>query len=150
TRRVSTAASGGRSMARPEFDPREVLEKYVVVLREPDPPTVRNASELAHPKEAIRIVLQHCIRTAADPETREFLHNAYASLSNFQQISEAEKEALAVLSEMGPVAAEGSKLFDKQARQITHVAAPLQALLDRVTAERAVLIQDLKSLDGSA
>jgi hypothetical protein len=69
-------------------------------------------------------------------------------LSNFQQMSEVEKEALAVLTEMGPLATEGSKLFNKQARQITHVAGPLQQVLDRVTAERAVLTQELKSLAG--
>jgi hypothetical protein len=135
-------------MAKPEFDPREVLEKYMAILREPNDALVREVSELAHPKEAIRIVLQHCIRTVADQETWEFLSNAYASLSNFQQMSEVEKEALAVLTEMGPLATEGSKLFNKQARQITHVAGPLQQVLDRVTAERAVLTQELKSLAG--
>jgi hypothetical protein len=133
-------------MAKPEIDPREVLEKYMAVLREPASSVVRDAAELAHPKEAIRIVLQHCIRTASDEETREFLGNAYASLSIFQPIGEEEKSALAVLDGMGPLATEGSKLFSKQARQITHVARPLQSLLDRVTAERAVLLQELKSL----
>ncbi|HEX5958564.1 MAG TPA: hypothetical protein VFY92_07900 [Hyphomicrobiaceae bacterium] len=136
-------------MRHSELDPREVLEKYVAVLREPASSVVRNESELAHPKEAIRIVLQHCIRTATNDEAREFLHNAYASLSNFQQISDAEQEALAVLLGMGPLATEGSKLFSKQARQITHVAAPLQSILDRVTAEHAVLTQELRSLAGS-
>jgi hypothetical protein len=116
-------------MTRPEFDPREVLERYVAVLREPGGSVVRDASELAHPKEAIRIVLQHCIKTATDGESREFLRNAYVSLSN--------------------LAAEGTKLFGKQARQITHVAAPLQSLLDRVTAEIAVLTQELKTLPGA-
>jgi hypothetical protein len=140
---------GSMGMTKPEFDPREVLERYVAILREPGHPVVRNVAELAHPKEAIRIVLQHCIRTAADTEAREFLRDAYASLSAFQEISDAEKEALDVASGMGPVAVEGSKLFDKQARQITHVAAPLQLVLDRVTAERAVLTQELKMLDGS-
>ena len=136
-------------MAKPEFDPREVLEKYVAVLREPGNSVVRGVSDLAHPKEAIRLVLQHCIRTASDQEAREFLRNAYASLSSFQQINEVEKEALAVLNSVGPLAAEGSKLFDKQARQITHVAAQLQSVLDRVTSERAVLTQELKSLAGT-
>lgn len=134
-------------MIKPEFDPREVLERYVATLREPGHPVVRNVTDLAHPKEAVRIVLQHCIRTAADAEARAFLRDAYASLSAFQEMSDAEQEALAVVSGMGPVATEGSKLFDKQARQITHVAAPLQAVLDRVTAERAVLTQELKTLD---
>jgi hypothetical protein len=136
-------------MTEPEFDPREVLERYVAVLREQGGSVVRDASELSHPKEAIRIVLQHCIKTATDRESRDFLRNAYVSLSNFQPISELEKEALAVLSGVGPLGAEGSKLFSKQARQITHVAAPLQSLLDRVTAELAVLMQELRSLPGA-
>jgi hypothetical protein len=136
-------------MTKPEFDPRQVLERYVALLRQPGNSVVRDVSELAHPKEAIRIVLQHCIRTAADRESRDFLRNAYTSLSNFQSMSDAEREALAVLSEMGPLATEGSKLFSKQARQITHVAVPLQALLDRVSAELAVLTQGLKSLPGA-
>lgn len=133
-------------MTKPEFDPREVLERYVALLREPGNSVVRDASELAHPKEAIRIVLQHCIRTAEDREARDFLRNAYTSLCNFQAISESEKEALAVLNGVGPLGAEGSKLFSKQARQITHVAAPLQSVLDRVASELAVLTQELKSL----
>lgn len=135
-------------MTRPEFDPREVLERYVAVLHEPGTAVVRDATELAHPKEAIRIVLQHCIRTAVDRDQRDFLRNAYVSLSNFQAINELEREALTVLNGMGPLAAEGSKLFGKQARQITHVAAPLQSLLDRVTAELAVLMQELTTLPG--
>jgi hypothetical protein len=133
-------------MTQPEFDPREVLERYVAALREPGTAVVRDATELAHPKEAIRIVLQHCIRTAVDRDQRDFLKNAYVSLSNFQPINELEREALKVLNGMGPLAAEGSSLFGKQARQITHVATPLQSLLDRVTAELAVLMQELKSL----
>jgi hypothetical protein len=137
------------SMTMSEFDPREVLERYVAVLREQGSGVVRDAVELAHPKEAIRIVLQHCIKTATDQGSRDFLRNAYVSLSNFQAISDLEKEALGVLSGVGPLGAEGTKLFSKQARQITHVAGPLQSLLDRVTAEAAVLTQELKSLPGA-
>ena len=137
-------------MTTAEFDPREVLEKYVAVLQAPSSAMVRSESELTHPKEAIRIVLQHCIRIAASDEAREFLHNAYASLSNFQQISGVEQEALDVLDGMGTLVDEGSKLFGKQAREITHVAGPLQSLLDRVTDEHAVLTQELHALSGLA
>jgi hypothetical protein len=136
-------------MAKPEFDPREVLEGYVAILGRPSSLVVRDEAELAHPKESIRSVLQHCIRTEADETAREYLHNAYLALSTFQQIGDVDKEALAVLSEMGPVAAEGSRLFDKQARQIIHVAGPLRLLLDRVTAERAVLAQEVRTLVGT-
>jgi len=136
-------------MAQPEFDPRDVLERYVAILGQPSVLVVGDAAELAHPKESIRNVLLHCIRTEADQDAREYLRNAYVSLSSFQEISEADKEALTVLGEMGPIAAEGSKLFDKQARQITHVAGPLRLLLDRVTAERAVLGQEITTLADS-
>jgi hypothetical protein len=135
-------------MANPEFDAREVLERYVAVLGRLSTSVVRDEAELAHPKESIRNVLQHCIRTEADENAREYLRNAYVSLSGFQPIGEAAREALAVLSEMGTIGAEGSRLFDKQARQITHVAEPLRLLLDRVTAERAVLTQEVKALAG--
>ena len=73
-------------MTNPEFDPRDVLEKYVTVLSKPASSVVRDVSELAHPKEAIRIVLQHCIRTATAGEARDFLKNAYAVA---QQLSAA-------------------------------------------------------------
>lgn len=136
-------------MTTPEFDPRDVLEKYIALLREPGNSVVRDASELAHPKDAIRFVLQHCIRTASDGETRDFLRNAYISLSNFQTMTDAEKEAVGLLNEVGPLGPEGSNLFSKQARQITHVAAPLQAVLDRVKDELAILVQELKSLPGA-
>jgi hypothetical protein len=137
-------------MTAPEFDPRDVLEKYVTILSRPESSIIRDLSELAHHKDAIKAVLQHCIRTAADRETRDFLKEAYASLSNFQTMTDAEKEAVAVLNKVGTPEPEGSKLFGKQAREITHVAAPLQALLDRITAERAVLGQELKSLTGES
>src|SRR5262245_45840475 len=103
--------SDGVHMTKAGPDPREVLERYVAVLQRPGGSVVRSESELAHPKEAIRIVLQHCIRTAANDEARQFLYNAYVSLSVFQQISDVEKEALEVLNGMGPLADEGSKLF---------------------------------------
>jgi hypothetical protein len=135
-------------MAKPELDPRVVLEKYLAVLTGSDDSVVCDVSDLAHSKEDVRVVLQRWLRIATDADQREQLKEAYASLSKFQHINDAEQEALAVLSGMGQIAVEGSKLFDKQKRQITHVAAPLQAIIDRVLAERAVLAQELKSLLG--
>jgi hypothetical protein len=137
-------------MTNPEFDPREVLAKYVTLLSNPASSVVREASELAHPKDAIKAVLQHCIRTSTAGEARDFLKNAYLSLSNFQGMSEEEKAAVEVLNKVGAPGPEGSKLFGKQAREITHVAGPLQSVLDRIRAELAVLSQELKSLPGAS
>ena len=113
------------AMGKPDFDPREVLERYVALVREPSATVVRSVTELAHPKENIRNVLQHCIRTETDPGAREFLHDAYISLSNFQEIGDADKEALAVLNEVGPIAAEG------QAGAPDHARGSAPALADR-------------------
>jgi hypothetical protein len=136
-------------MSNPELDPRAVLEKYLAVLAVSGDAVVRETAELAHAKEDIRVVLQLWLRLATDEAQRQQLAESYAALSKFQELSAAEKEALAVLNGMGAIAVEGSKLFDKQKRQITHVAAPLQAIVDRVLAERAVLTQELKSLAGA-
>jgi hypothetical protein len=137
-------------MADTQFDPRDVLEKYVSLLHQPAGSVVRETTELAHPKDAIKAVLQHCIRTSSPGESRDFLHEAYVSLGSFQSLSEEEREALAVLSKVGAPGPEGSKLFGKQAREITHVAAPLQVVLDRVKDEMAVLTQELKSLPNGS
>jgi hypothetical protein len=126
-----------------------VLEKYVALLSRPAESAVRDIAELAHPKDAIKAVLQHCIRTSAPGEALDFLKNAYLSLGSFQAMTAEEKEAVAVLNKVGAPGPEGSKLFGKQAREITHVAGPLQGLLDRIRAEIAVLTQELKSLPGT-
>jgi hypothetical protein len=133
-----------------EFDPREVLEKYVALLNKAEGSVIREASELAHPKEAIKSVLQHCIRTAANSEMQTFLRDSYVALANFQQMSDEEREATKLLKELGAPAPEGSKLFNQQARRITHVAQSLQSVLDRVREELAVLTQELKALPGGA
>lgn len=136
-------------MTNTEFDPRDILEKYVDLLSRPAQSVVRDSAELAHSKDAIKAVLQHCIRTSTGGEARDFLKNAYLSLSSFQNLTNAEREAVAVLSKVGAPGPEGSKLFGKQAREITHVAGPLQALLDRIRDELAVLTQELRSLPGA-
>jgi hypothetical protein len=132
-----------------EFDPRDVLEKYVALVNKPEASLIRDASELAHPKDAIKSVLLHCIRTAPDGEMLAFLRNSYVALANFQQMSDDEREAAKLLKELGAPAPEGSKLFNQQARRITHVAQPLQSVLDRLRAELAVLTQELKALPGT-
>ena len=132
----------------PEFDPRDVLEAYVSLLGKPSSAAIRDVSELAHPKDVIKYVLQHCLKVAARDEALSFLHDAYVALASFQQMSEEERGAAALLSEIGAPALEGSALFNEQARRIGDVAAPLQSVLDRFRAERAVLAQELRLLPG--
>ena len=137
-------------MSTPEYDARDVISKYMATLNKPSNCLIRDASELPYPKDLIRSVLQHCIKTVGGGETRNLLRNAYVSLGNFQEMTDEEREAVAILSKVGAPGALGSKLYRDQARRITHVAKPLQAVMDRLKAELAVLAQELKLLPGSS
>ena len=70
------------------YDPREVLEKYVSTISEPTAAIVRDASELTHPRDVIKFVLQHCIRTIDEADKRDFLRSAYLMLGNFQSLTD--------------------------------------------------------------
>jgi uncharacterized coiled-coil protein SlyX len=128
------------------YDPREVLERYVAALNQRGDTVIRDAAELGHPKDIIRFVLQHCMKTIADADQQEFLREAYLSLGSFQELSEEERKAVSLLAEIGPLSSPQNDLQGDQAKRIGEVAAPLQALMDRLKAELAVLLQELECL----
>jgi hypothetical protein len=136
-------------MSTPEYDARDVLESFVAILSEPGDGIIRDATELAYPKDVIKSVLQHCIRTIEGADQRRFLRGAYLSLGNYQELTDEERKALSALREVGPPGAPGSKLQKKQARRISDVAIPLQAVMVRLKEETAILAQELKWLPGS-
>jgi hypothetical protein len=131
------------------YDARDVLEKYVATLNTPGNGVIRDAAELDHPKDVIRFVLQHCIKTMEDAGQQEFLRNAYILLGNFQELNRDEKKAVMLLGEIGSPASPGTDLHVEQAQRISDVAAPLQGVIDRLKAEAAVLAQELECLPGS-
>lgn len=135
-------------MSTADYDVRQVIESYVEALGQPNGTFVRDASELAYSKEVIKYALQFCIRSATADEARAALRSAYISLGNFQQLTAEEKGAVALLSEVGEPAAEGSELQQEQARRLGPVAVPLQAVMDRLKADLAILTQELKELPG--
>ena len=136
-------------MGTPEPDARDVLDRYVVALSKPSEGVIRDATELAHPKDVIKFVLQHCIRTIEEADKRRFLRSAYLSLGNFQELTEEERKAVAALSEIGQPGQPGSELQEEQAKRISDFAIQLQAVMGRLKAEVAVLGQELKLLPGS-
>jgi hypothetical protein len=136
-------------MDAPEYDARDVLDKYVATLSKPEPGSIiRDVAELAHPKDIIRFVLQHCIKTIDEAEKQDFLRDAYLALGNFQELSEEERKAVLLLGELGPPSPPGTDEQEQQAKRIEEVAVPLQTVLDRLKAEVAVLSQELKCLPG--
>jgi hypothetical protein len=136
-------------MSTPKYDARDVLERFVAILHAPSEGIIRDATELADPKDVIKSVLQHCIRTIEGADQQRFLRDAYLSLGNYQVLTDEERKAVAVLREVGPPGAPGSELHEEQARRIGDVAIPLQAALIRLKEETAILAQELKWLPGS-
>ena len=67
-------------MSAPEYDACDVLDKYVATLNKPSNGIVRDAAELSHPKDIIKFVLQHCIKTIEETDKQSFLRSAYLSL----------------------------------------------------------------------
>ena len=75
-------------MSTSAYDAREVLDRYMAALTVNAGGIIRDTAELGHPKDVIRVVLQHCLRAIVDPTQQEFLKNAYLSLANFQELSD--------------------------------------------------------------
>jgi hypothetical protein len=129
-----------------EYDARDVLDQYVKTLRALGDAIIRDAGELSHPKDIIKFVLRHCIRTIEDPDQRKFLRDAYLSLASFQALSDDERKAVTLLEEIGPLAPSGDERHEQQAARIGNVAAALDAVIARVKTEALILAQDLRSL----
>jgi len=136
------------SMNSPEYDAREVLQKFIATLNATADAVIRDAADLAHPKEVIKSVLQHCIKTIEGADERTFLRTAYLSLGSYQDLTDDERKALSALRDVGPPAPPESKLQEEQARRIREFAIPLQAVTDRLKSETAIMAQELKLLPG--
>ena len=130
-----------------DYDARDVLDKYMAVLASGDA-IVRDAVVLSHPKDIVKFVLRHCIRTIESADQQKFLREAYLALASFQALSEEERRAVVLLEEIGPLALDG-KLEDAQAERISDMAAPLRAVIAKLKTEAALLAQELKSLPGA-
>jgi hypothetical protein len=135
-------------MISPEYDARDVLERFVAALSVPSDAVIRDAADLSHPKEIIKSVLQHCIKTIEGADERTFLRSAYLSLGSYQELTDDERKALSALREVGPPGPPESELQQEQARRIREFVIPLQAVMDRLKAETAILNQELKLLPG--
>jgi len=109
---------------------------------------IPDAADLAHPKDVIKSVLQHCIKTIEGADERTFLRTAYLSLGSYQELTDEERKALSALREVGPPGPPQSELQEEQAKRIREFAIPLQAVTDRLKSETAILTQELKLLPG--
>lgn len=133
-----------------EYDAREVLDRYVNALGASGDAVIRDASELGYPKDIVKFVLQHCIRTIESADQRQFLRSAYLSLGSFQVLSEDERKAAQHLNQIWPGGSVGEAEQETQTDRVGEAAAPLQEVLARIRTETIVLTQELKSLETTA
>ena len=132
-----------------EYNAREVLDRYVTALGASAGAVVRDVSAIGYPKDNVKFVLQHCIRTFEGEEQRQFLQDAYLSLASFQELTEDERKAANQLNEIWPASASANG-YGGANGHIGEAAAPLHDVLVRIRAETIVLTQELKSLTGIA
>ena len=131
----------------PEYDARDVLEKYIAALNVPCNSVIRDASELPYPKEVIKIVLRGCIEMlkSSDRE-KESLKIAYQNLTDYQPLTDEEREAVAVMTRLGEADELGSESLKKQAELVASLGRAYQAVLNRSQAEREGLFLDVRTL----
>ena len=128
-----------------QYDARDVLDNYLRALNKLDQSSVCDAAELSYPKDLIKFVLRHCIKTIEEDDKRTFLRNAYLSLANFHELTDEERAAATLLSEIG--ASSGGRLEEEEAR-IRDATTSLRAAIERYKAELAILEQELKVLQA--
>ena len=128
------------------YDARDVLDGYLGALNKLDQKIVCDAAELGYPKDLIKFVLRHCIKTIEEQEKRTFLRNAYLALASYQKLADEERAAATLISEIS--ASSGSLTEEKEAR-IHGAATSLRAVIERHKAELAILEQELKILQAN-
>jgi hypothetical protein len=131
----------GMNMA--EYDARDVLNSYLGVLDKLGSGSICDVAQLDYPKDVIKYVLRHCIKTIAEVDKQSFLCSAYLSLANFHELSEEERVAARQLRE---IEASEDQSDPEKAARMRDAAASLWAAIERHKAELAILGQELKIL----
>ena len=131
----------GMNMA--EYDARDVLNSYLGALDKFGSGSICDVAQLDYPKDVIKYVLRHCIKTIAEDEKQSFLRSAYLSLANFHELSDEERVAAKQLRE---IEASGDQSEPETAARMRDAATFLWAAIERHKAELAILGQELKIL----
>jgi len=130
-----------------EYDANEVLQQYAALLADTEKGLFRDVSELPFPKDVIKGVLQECLAMDVDEETLEMLKTAYIALSNFQELSEAERKAIEVMHTLEePASAEED--LPEQAQRLASAMEAYGAVIARSQSELDTLVSELKGGAG--
>jgi hypothetical protein len=121
-----------------ETDPGNVLRGYMETLGL-SASLVRDEAELLHPKETIRAAIKASLSNSETEHTRHDLKWAYMDLGSFQQLTEAEREAVDAWN-----AADHAK--QDMSWRLVRPNAVFQSVVDRVFRERDDLLREINKL----
>ncbi len=131
---------------RVEIDAKEVLDKYIALIRKTKDRRPQDESNLPAPKSVIKAVLLHVLKIAPHDSNLEPLKMAYLELANFQDQKAVSKESIeGWLARMKDNT--NPSMSDAELRAAAGTTVSVRGFLDsieeKVGAERALLADEL-------
>ena len=131
---------------RVEFDAKDVLDKYVVLIRKTRGGSPKNILDLPAPKSVIKAVLLHVLKLAPSDSDLAPLKEAYIALATFQNQKAAANDAIdGWLAQMDEIT--DPSMTDAELRLAAQKTASVRSFIgsidDQVAAERALLADEL-------
>ena len=126
----------------------KIVSDYGTVLEEKTAlGIVRDLHSLPHPKDKIKQALRFALRVTKDNIMREHLKVAYISLSNFQELSDAEVEALQKWNRIVSNSSIGKSISELQseAALMSEVGDVVVGIQSKSAQEAASLLSELKA-----
>ena len=129
-----------------EFDAKDVLDKYVVLIRKTGGRSPQNILDLPAPKSVIKAVLLHVLKLAPSDSDLAPLKEAYIALATFQDQKAAANDAIdGWLAQMDEIT--DPSMTDAELRLAAQKTASVRSFIgsidDQVAAERALLADEL-------
>ena len=129
-----------------EFDAKDVLDKYVVLIRKTGGRSPQNILDLPAPKSVIKAVLLHVLKLAPSDSDLAPLKEAYIALATFQNQKAAANDAIdGWLAQMDEIT--DPSMTDAELRLAAQKTASVRSFIgsidDQVAAERALLADEL-------
>ena len=129
-----------------EIDAKEVLDKYIALIRKTGGRSPQDVSDLPAPKPVIKAVLLHVLRIAPRDADVAPIKQAYLALATFQDQEGVAKVSLDGWLERMTEQSDPS-MSDAELRAVAQRTGSVRAFLDsieeQVEAERALLTDEL-------
>jgi hypothetical protein len=129
-----------------EIDAKDVLEKYVELIRQTGGRGPQDVTDLPAPKHVVKEILLFVLRNAPRDSDVTAMKRAFLALATFQDLKEWAKNSLdrwdvAMERRTGPSMSDAE--LSKIARDVVSVGAALDSVQEQIEIERAHLTDEL-------